>query len=130
MPIIKHSALLGAFLASFLMVGMSVISPALADPVKRIMLPPSLHDGSNPCTEAPANQARILVWDGVGSLKCVTGINVTGFSGDGSGGLSIAQGLTVGTSATVSGLTSTVGGLVLPKVTPAAPAVGQIWLVP
>lgn len=91
--------------------------------VAKQMLPPTRYDGAQPCPSQGANNAALLAWDGENELKCVMGMKVTHFNGDGTGNLLISQ------HATVTGTATIVGGLVLPKVTPVNPVVGQMWLV-
>lgn len=117
------------------------------------MLPPTKQNGKDPCSSL-AGSHKILVWDGAGPLKCIESIKVTGHSSDTLGDFSIGNNLTVtknatisgnetvtgnetvsGSStvsgnATVSGTVTAVGGLVIPKVAPAAPQAGSMWLIP
>lgn len=88
------------------------------------MLPPLTRTGAGCPETGSSNTQMLLTWNGSDPLKCVQGIRVEGFSTNAAGNLIVDNNLTVAKTTTAT------GGLILPKVAPASPVAGQIWLVP
>lgn len=122
----------------FLSLGMILFSaPSMAEAIK--MLPPQLRNESA-CVK-DTGKPVLLAWDGATSLRCVNTLKITKYTDAASdltitgnaaitGNTTISGSSAVTGNSTVSGTTNAVGGFILPKVIPAAPAKGQMWLVP